>query len=84
MTIITIASDGLDDVPLGLLPFYPNPEYTGRILISSNLLYWLSVEENRIPCSFTNFITTPELSGPFYISPDNYRTLITEHLLYIT
>ena len=34
-----------------------------------------------IPCSFTNFITSPELSGPFYISPDNYHTQITEYLL---
>ena len=37
--------------------------------------------EGRTPCSFTNFITTPELSGPLYISPDIYHTQITEYLL---
>ena len=44
------------------------------------LLAWIAVED-RIPCTFTNFIATPELSGPFYISPDIYHTQITEYSL---
>ena len=82
-TVITIGGLGLDYDQIELFPFTPNPQYTGRIVLSWNLLYWISVE-NRIPCSFTNFITTPELSGPLYISPDNYHTQITEYLLHIT
>ena len=35
----------------------------------------------RIPSFFTNFITTPVLSGPLYISPDMYHTQVTEYLL---
>ena len=55
------------------------PQY--RIL-SRDFLDWISAEGGLgIPRSFTNFITTPELSGPFYISPDNYHTQITEYLL---
>jgi hypothetical protein len=54
------------------------PQY--RIVLSWNLLGWIS-EEDSIPCSFTNFITTQELSGPFYISPDIYHTQITEFSL---
>ena len=38
--------------------------------------------EDKILCSFTNFITIPELSGPLYISPDIYHTQITEYLLW--
>ena len=38
-----------------------------RIVLSWELLAWITME-GRIPCSFTNFITTPELSGPLYIS----------------
>ena len=79
MTIITIG--GLDHVQLELLPISRNPQYTGRIVLSWNLLSWISVE-GRIPRSFTNYITTPELSGPYYISPDKYHTQITEYLLY--
>ena len=48
--------------------------------LSWDLLAWISVE-GRIPSSFTNFITTLELSGPLYISPDIYHTQITEYLL---
>ena len=51
-----------------------------RIVLSWDLLAWISVED-RIFCSFTNFITTPELSGPLYINPDIYHTQITEYLL---
>ena len=83
MTIITIGGLGPDNDQFELIPFSPNPQYTGRIVLSWNLLCWISVE-NRIPCSFTNFITTPELSGPFYISPDNYHTQIIEYLLHVT
>ena len=54
------------------------PQYS--IVISWDLLAWISVED-RILCSFTNFITTPELSGPLYISPDIYHTQITEYSL---
>ena len=56
------------------------PQY--RIVLSYDLLAWISVE-GRIPCSFTNFITTPELSGALYISPDIYHTQITEYSLQI-
>ena len=46
-----------------------------KIELSWHLLSWISVK-GRIPCSFTNFITTSELSGPLYISPDIYHTQI--------
>ena len=51
-----------------------------RILLSWDLLAWILVVDG-IPCSFTHFITNPELSGPLYISPDIYHTQITEYLL---
>ena len=54
------------------------PQY--RIVLSWELLRWISVED-KIPCSFTDFITTPELSGPLYISPDIYHTQIMEYSL---
>ena len=50
------------------------------IVLSRDLLALISVED-RIPSSFTNFITTPELSGSLYISPDSYHTQITEYSL---
>jgi len=50
------------------------------IVLSWDLLSWLSVE-GGIPCSFTKFITTPDLSGPLYITPDIYHTQITEYSL---
>ena len=50
------------------------------IVLSWDLLDWVLLEDG-IPCSFTNFITTLELSGPMYISPDIYHTQITEYLL---
>ena len=76
MSIITMS--GLCHVRLELIPFSTTPQY--RIVLSWELLGWIEVE-GRIPRSFTNFITTPELSGPFYISPDIYHTQITEYLL---
>jgi hypothetical protein len=51
-----------------------------RIVISWDLLSWISLE-GGIPCSFTDFITTRELSGPLYISPGIYHTQITEYSL---
>ena len=51
-----------------------------RIVLSWDLLSWITME-GRIPCLFTNFITTPELSGPMYLSPDIYHTQITEYFL---
>ena len=54
------------------------PQYS--IVLPWDLLDWISVED-RIPCSFTHFITTPELSGLLYISPDIYHTQITEYSL---
>ena len=55
------------------------PQY--RIVLSWDLLAWVLVE-GKMPCSFTNFITIPELSGPLFISPDIYHTQITEYLLW--
>ena len=57
--------------------FFWTPQYT----LSWDLLGWITIE-GRIPRSFTNFITAPELSGPLYISPDIYHTQITEYSLY--
>ena len=54
------------------------PEY--KIVLSQELLTCILVEDT-IPRFFTNFITTPELSGPLHISPDIYHTQITEYLL---
>ena len=51
-----------------------------RITLSWDLLDWISWKYG-ILCSFTDFITTPELSGPLYISPDIYHTQITEYSL---
>ena len=50
------------------------------IQLSWELLRSLSVE-GGILSSFTDFITTPEISGPLYISPDIYYTQITEYSL---
>ena len=56
------------------------PQHSTQIVLSWNLLNWVSVE-GRIPYSFTNFITTRELSRSFYISPGIYDTQITEYSL---
>ena len=76
MTYITIGHGGLDDIQV--TTFAWTPQY--RIALSWNLLTWISWRD-RIPCSFTNFITTPEISGPFYISSNIYHTQITEYSL---
>ena len=55
-----------------------NPQY--GIALSRVLLIWVTMD-GRVPYPFTNFITTPELSGPLYMSPDIYHTQITEYLL---
>jgi hypothetical protein len=77
MAYITMGpAAALDHVQAGAFSW--NPQY--RIVLSSDLLAWISME-GRIPYSFSNFITTPELSGPLYISPDIYHTQITEYSL---
>ena len=70
ITYVTMA--GLDQPPS------LTTEY--MIVLSRDLIAWILVK-GKIPYSFTNFITTPELSGPLYISPDIYHTQITEFLL---
>ena len=75
MTYITMA--GLDHVQVSAFSW--TQQY--MIVLSWDLLAWIWAVEGRILCSFTNFITTPELSGPLYISPDIYHTQITEYLL---
>ena len=57
--------------------FY-SPRYS--TVLSCALLDRMTME-GRIPFSFTDFITTQELSGPFYISLDIYHTQITEYSL---
>ena len=74
MMTVALKGSGRFDVSAYSWP----PQY--RILLSWDLLVWILVE-GRIPSSFTHFITTPELSGPLYISPDDYHTQITEYSL---
>ena len=74
MTYITIG--GLDNIQVRNLSW--TPQY--RIAVSWNLLAWIS-RKNKIPCSFTDFITAPELSGPLHISSNIYHTQITEYSL---
>ena len=76
MSYITMDTGGIDDIQDG--DFSWDPQY--KIVLSWKLLASMLVE-GRIPCSFTNFITTPELSGPLYISSDIYHTQVTEYLL---
>ena len=76
MTYITVGPGGLGHGQVSAFSW--TLQY--RIVLSRDLLAWISVE-GRILCSFTNFITTPELSGPLYISSDIYHTQITEYLL---
>ena len=71
-----ISIRGLDNVQVSAFSWTPEE----RIVLSWDLLAWISVED-KIFCSFTNFITTRELSGPLYISPDIYHTQITEYSL---
>ena len=79
MTYITMGGLGLDHVQVSAFSW--TAQY--KIVISRDLLDWISADsEYRIPRSFTHFITTPELSGPLYISPDIYHTQITEYSLH--
>ena len=68
---------------VGLTPGF-NPKKAVRhwpvIQMSWELLAVVSVD-GEIFCSFTVFITTPEISGPLYIRPDVYHTQITEYSL---
>ena len=76
MTYITIGTGGIYDFQAIAIP-WPTRH---RIILSWDLLAWISAE-GRISSSFTDFITTPELSGPLYISSDIYHTQITEYFL---
>ena len=73
-----ITIGGLDDIQVEVSTFSWTPQY--RIALSWNLLAWISFTTS-MPSSFTKFITTPELSGPFYISSNIYHTQITEYSL---
>ena len=68
---------GLDHLQVSA-SFPPSSQY--RIVLSWDLLAWMSVKDG-IFSSFTNFITTPELSGSLYIMPDIYHAQITEYSL---
>ena len=75
---ITIDSDHWDvNVPYRDFPW--TPQY--RNVLSYALLTRMTMEGGTLPLSFTNFITTKELSDPFYISPDIFHTQITEYSL---
>ena len=76
MTYITIG--GLDDIQVQVSTVSWTPQY--KIALSWDLLAWISIK-GSIPRSFTKFITSPELSGDFYISPNIYHTQITEYSL---
>ena len=65
----------------GRRPFLGDSSWTPRYrtVLSWELLTWF---RKRIPRSLTEFITTPEISGPeFYIPSDIYHTQITEYLV---
>ena len=76
--IITKHGLRVDPKHVQVSPFSWTPQH--RTVLSWNLLAWISVE-GKIPSSFTNFITTPELSGPLYISLGFYHSQITEYSL---
>ena len=78
MMYITMGPGGLDHIQLEDSAFSWTPQY--KVVLFWDLLDWITME-GRIPRSFTNFITTPELSGPLCITPDIYHTQITEYLL---
>ena len=74
-----ISMRGLDHIQVSAFTWTPHrPQY--RISLSWDLLDWITVE-GKILCSFTDFITTRELSGPLYISPNIYHTQVTEYSL---
>ena len=60
----------LEHGQLELFPFSSTPQYT--ITLSWDSLAWISEKEDRILCSFTNFITSPDLSGSLCVVPDIY------------
>ena len=74
MSYLTIR--GLDNIQISTFSW--TPQY--RIALSWDLIVWIS-RMGTIPSSFTNFITTPVLSGPFYMSSNSYHTQITEYSL---
>jgi hypothetical protein len=74
MTYITLGKPTRNQ----LSAFFWTPQY--KIVLSWDLLCWVAIL-GRIPRSFTNFITNPELSGPFHISSDIYHIQITEYSL---
>ena len=74
--LLSNSIDGLDDIQVSTFSWTP----TYRIALSWDLLAWILSMDSIFP-SFTNFITTPELSGPFYISSNIYHTQITEYSL---
>ena len=77
MAYITVS--GLDHVQVNT-SWTPIRQY--KIVLSWELLAWTRMlGKDGIPNSFTNFITTPKLSGPFYISTDIYHTQVTEYSL---
>jgi len=55
-------------------------EHWPVIQMSWELLDVVSADGGILP-SFTDFITTPETSGPLYIRSDAYHTQITEYFL---
>ena len=79
---ITRDLDGTKNITIDGIAYYPPFSWTPqfRIVLSCTFLTWMMMD-GRIPFSLTNFITTQELSGPFYISPDIYHTQITEYSL---
>ena len=74
MTYITITGLHVDNLPLRI----SSPQYT--FALSWDLLVWIPGRDS-IHCSFTNFITTAELSGPLYIHSDIYHAQVTEYSL---
>ena len=79
MEYIAIGGLGLDHGQLQVRTFW-TPQY--RIVLSWELLAWIQMLGwDGIPSSFTKFITTLELSGPFHITTDIYHTQITEYSL---
>ena len=94
MKYIRLNSDYRDDDD-DVSVFCRTPQY--RIVLSWDSLDWISVGKERVSntpsiggrlcswgrilSSFTNFITSPDLSGPFYISQGIYHAQITEYYL---
>ena len=82
MLCITSDLDGTKNITIEGFDQYRPSSWTTRykIVLSCSLLNWMTMQ-GRILFSFSNFITTQELSGPFYISPDIYHTQIAEYSL---